>query len=88
MINNEDYMRQLFSKYLSGQCAVNELDILFKYLATSEGKVLLNEVLDEESAAAFNIQAKLDPLVSIRILNEMGCDKSSHRGIIFFSILI
>jgi transmembrane sensor len=71
MNNNEDYIRQLLSKYISGQCVENELETLFVNLAVPTGKVILADVLDQESASVFETEGALDPARSNRILAQI-----------------
>lgn len=68
MNNNEDYIRQLLSKYISGQCVENELETLFVHLAVPTGKVVLADVLEHESESVFETEGVLDPAQSDRIL--------------------
>jgi transmembrane sensor len=78
MDNNENYIRQLLSKYISGQCAESELETLFVHLAVPTGKLILSDVLDQESETAFEKEGELDSADSNRILAKIR--KSIEAG--------
>lgn len=61
----------LFKKYLEGQCSPEELDLFFKYVGTSQGKKVLNELLDKEAVDQFYKDMIPTPEVSNQIFRRL-----------------
>lgn len=70
-MENRYHFTKLLRKYVADQCTPEELEIILDYLKTEEGRLALQNVLDEE-AMEHDESPAIDPAISERIYDQLA----------------